>query len=102
MGGFAVVGKNVPEKLKKSSKKSQEEEKVKEDDKKPKEEDKKLKEDEKKPKEGPLTKFFIKISSSKLPSEIPKADEDIEIVSMKKVATPLRLSPRKNPSSISS
>merc|ERR1712192_10663 len=61
-----------------------------------------LKEDEKKPKEGPLSKFFTKISSSKLPSEIPKADEDIEIVSMKKVETPLRASPRKNSSSTSS
>ena len=57
------------------------------------------KEEEKKPKEGPLTKFFSKISSSKLTSsEIPKADEDIEIVSMKRVGTPLRSSPRKSSS----
>merc|ERR1712083_1171147 len=98
------------EKSKKEAKKSAnevekskgEEKKSKEDEKKPKEDEKKSKEDERKPKEGPLTKFFTKISSSKLPSEIPKADEDIEIVSMKKVATPLRSSPRKNSSSTSS
>ena len=118
-----VVGKKAPEKVKKASKKSEEvgkkpkgekkskeaENKLKEevtkpkvDEKKLKEDEKKLKEDEKKPKEGPLTKFFTKISSSKLPSEIPKADKDIEIVSMKKVATPLRASPRKNSSSTAS
>ena len=113
----AVVGKKSEEKSKKEAKKSanevekfkgeekvskMEEKKSKEDEKKPKEDEKKSKEDERKPKEGPLTKFFTKISSSKLPSEIPKADEDIEIVSMKKVATPLRSSPRKNSSSTSS
>merc|ERR1719350_2508646 len=68
------VGKKAPEKSKKAAKKSQEEvKKSKGEEKKSNEEEKK--EEKKKPKEGPLSKFFTKISSSKLPSEIPKADE---------------------------
>ena len=51
---------------------------------------------EKKPKEGPLTKFFTMSSKSKISSEIPVADANIEVLSVKKVATPLRSSPRKN------
>merc|ERR1711936_1546107 len=85
----AAVSKKSEEKSKKEAKKSanevekskgeekvskMEEKKLKEGEKKPKEDEKKSKEDERKPKEGPLTKFFTKISSSKLPSEIPKAD----------------------------
>ena len=45
-----------------------------------------------KPKEGPLSKFFTK---TKLPSVIPKADTDIEVISIQKVVTPARSSPRK-------